>query len=215
MFCVSYGKEDPIILKDILNKYSMIEIRLDLMRISKMDLLKIINSQTKVILKDMIKLSDIEKIEMMTFGIENGAKFIDLDFRTHIDLVSKFKFLAKKNDCNLIISYHNEEETPDIDELEEIIESAEEFSPDYIKIACKVNFEEDNAKLLSLYSRKDLYKRIIPIGMGTLGRITRVASEFVGAPFTYVSWNKESMTAEGQFDHKSLKKIIDLIEDEY
>ena len=52
---------------------------------------------------------------------------------------------------------------------------------------------------------------LLEFGMGKLGKISRVAAPFLGAPFTYVYPKDRKRTAEGQFSEEKMKEIINLI----
>jgi len=60
-------------------------------------------------------------------------------------------------------------------------------------------------------TNKNKYQ-LIAFSMGELGKISRLASLFLGAPFIYTSYEKGKETADGQMDIVSLKKIIELLE---
>jgi 3-dehydroquinate dehydratase-1 len=93
-------------------------------------------------------------------------------------------------------------------ELEQVLNWCLESKPDIAKISCRVNSIEDNARLLSIYS---FNKNVISIGMGELGRITRIAATLLGAPFTYAAIDKSRRAAPGQIDAAALKNIINMI----
>jgi 3-dehydroquinate dehydratase-1 len=58
---------------------------------------------------------------------------------------------------------------------------------------------------MSLYNSD---KTIIALGMGNLGKITRIAAPFLGAPFTYAYPTGRKRTAEGQFSIDKLEDIM-------
>jgi 3-dehydroquinate dehydratase-1 len=73
------------------------------------------------------------------------------------------------------------------------------------KIATHVNVNRDNSKILSLYKAPG---RLVAIGMGDLGRISRIVAPFLGAEFTYASLNEDVATAPGQISYEKLNKFI-------
>ena len=81
---------------------------------------------------------------------------------------------------------------------------------DIAKIACKVNSHADSVRLLSLYDRSGTGE-IISIGMGNKGKITRIASVCLGAPFTYASYSEGMETAVGQLNYKEVKQILEIL----
>jgi len=54
---------------------------------------------------------------------------------------------------------------------------------------------------------------LVVIGMGQLGKITRIAGPLLGSLFTYASHDKGKETAEGQIDHMLLRKIFKDLKD--
>jgi 3-dehydroquinate dehydratase-1 len=124
------------------------------------------------------------------------------DFKTPL-----IKF-AKKQNCRVIISFHDFKKTPSKEELDAIVNSCFSQGADIAKIACMANSHRDSVRLLSLL---DSDKTVLPIGMGEKGRITRVAAPLMGSPFTFASLLKDDNTAPGQYCKESLKQIYYLL----
>ncbi len=108
---------------------------------------------------------------------------------------------AKKHDVLAMVSYHNFKDTPDISELENIISAATAKGADIIKIATQVNSQADIEKLAALLQGSD--KKLVVIGMGDMGSITRVTFPRYGSLLTFCQLNKQ--TAPGQM---SLEKMV-------
>ncbi len=112
---------------------------------------------------------------------------------------------AKSRNCQVIVSYHNRKKTPKKAELGQILNRCFESGADIAKIACKANSNADNARLLSLL---DSGKKIIVIGMGGKGKITRIVAPLLGSQFTFASVSRGKETAEGQMDAGKLEKLM-------
>jgi len=112
---------------------------------------------------------------------------------------------AKAKACKLILSYHNYEKTPERESLELNIIKAKACGADMVKIATMVNTPQDMARLLALYGH---HQNIIVIGMGEKAKISRPASLFLGAPFTYVSPDGVEATAPGQFSESEMRELL-------
>lgn len=112
---------------------------------------------------------------------------------------------AHKHQCDVIISYHNYERTPELDVLEDIVNQCYAQGADLAKIATHVNVNRDNSKILSLYKAPG---RLVAIGMGDLGRISRIVAPFLGAEFTYASLSDSESTAPGQINYEKLSQFI-------
>jgi 3-dehydroquinate dehydratase-1 len=154
------------------------------------------------------QVSNIQRERILSAAIESGATYVDIEIESNQPFKKRIKKICADNDCKLILSYHNYKCTPIRKELENIITTSIVEGADIAKIACLVQSAQDNAEILSLYKNPDLEGKIIAIGMGEKGKITRVAASFMGAPFTYAAINPEMETAPGQLDSKTLKEII-------
>jgi 3-dehydroquinate dehydratase-1 len=76
------------------------------------------------------------------------------------------------------------------------------------KIATRVQGRQDLLNLLSLY---EMPGRKVVLGMGTLGRITRVVGPYLGAEFTFASPGTSDETAPGQLSAEQLIAIYKVI----
>jgi len=83
-----------------------------------------------------------------------------------------------------------------------------ESGGDIAKIACKVNSERDNARLLGLL---DSGRDVIVIGMGEKGRITRIVAPLLGSPFTYAAPARGRETADGQPDRETMERYLRML----
>ena len=94
--------------------------------------------------------------------------------------------LSKKLGKQAIISYHNLKRTPNISELKKIFKAASKHGTP--KISTRINAFADILVLMELvnFSRG----RCIVVGMGTLGKITRILFPLMGCPWTYATLGK-------------------------
>jgi len=92
-----------------------------------------------------------------------------------------------------------------------LINEADIYQPDLIKIACMVKSEKDSELLLSLIQIND---RIIPVPMGESGQKGRLKAFINGAPIVYAYPDEEKPTAPGQLsflEYKDMDKILGII----
>ncbi|MEA2064808.1 MAG: shikimate dehydrogenase [Patescibacteria group bacterium] len=134
-------------------------------------------------------------------AIKSGAKYIDMDI-SEIDF-SVLNF-AKKQKCKVIISCHNFQNTPRVNELFKIVKKARKKGADIIKIITTAKKEKDNQTILSLYEYCNI--PLIAFAMGKIGQPTRMECLTHGALWTYCSVGKNK-TATGQISLKQAKKI--------
>jgi 3-dehydroquinate dehydratase I len=206
MICVSLAEKDPNVCLEILEKVDMAEIRIDLTESSDEDIMKIFSARKKLIATCRPgKYSTAERIHKLKLAIESGATFLDIEYEAESEFRNVMMEFAHIHQCDVILSYHNYEMTPELDELEKIMNKCFELGADMAKIATMVRVNRDNSKILSLYKAPG---RLVAIGMGELGKISRIVAPFLGAEFTYASLTDDNATAPGQISYNKLNKYI-------
>jgi 3-dehydroquinate dehydratase I len=206
MICVSLAEKDVVKCLEALEKVEMAEIRIDLSEFTDDEIHQVFSVRKKLIATCRPgKYSDIDRMQKLKTAIEAGATFVDLEYESRDDFKVPLMDYAHNNQCDVIISYHNHERTPELDELEQIMQRCFEQGADLAKIATMVNVNRDNSKILSLYKAPG---RLVAIGMGELGKISRIVAPFLGAEFTYASLTDENTTASGQISYTRLNKYI-------
>ena len=144
-------------------------------------------------------------LEYLTTAARLGADYIDIEIERGSEAAARLKSACDGTKCQLIISYHNFECTPSLDELRSVVAECCGRGADIVKIACKVNSYADNSALLSLYGDGD---GIVAFGMGELGKISRLASLGCGARFTYVASDFGAGTAPGQLTVSQMRRCM-------
>lgn len=150
---------------------------------------------------------EVQKSKLIK-AIQSGAEYVDIEIEAPKEQKEAIVAEAKKHNCKVIISYHNFNETPGLKELYQIADTCYNDGADVAKIATMVNHSEDNARLMSLYS---LDKPVVSLGMGELGKITRLVSTLLGAEFSFASQDDGASTAPGQITYSAMKELIDKI----
>lgn len=112
---------------------------------------------------------------------------------------------------NLVLSYHNFEETPA--NYLEIMSELTSLSPAVVKMAVMANTEQDVLDVMN-YTRgfKSLNTEQIfaTIAMGHLGKLTRISGVITGSCWTFASLNETS--APGQMSLSNTRKFLDILE---
>ncbi|OGU17569.1 MAG: hypothetical protein A2X61_15380 [Ignavibacteria bacterium GWB2_35_12] len=208
--CVSIFANDFDFCIEIVKKYEFVELRLDERKLSNTQISEIIKAGKSIITTCRRGyISDEERFDTLHAAVNLGTEYIDIEHDFEPAYKNKLVDSAKANECRIINSYHNFDVTPEYQELAQIAKSLENDC-DIIKIACKVNSRDDLINLLPLYKEFELGK-LISLGIGNLGKISRVAALILGAPFTYASSDKGIETSEGQLDYITLKQIYERI----
>ena len=148
------------------------------------------------LLKEIIKNHRCQMI-----GIEWDS---DCDVFAHRDLIN----LAHRYNKQVVISYHNFQETPDIDILKFTYYKMNQLNPDYVKIAVMPQDKEDVATLLeAVATRADtLDAKVIGISMSKVGLVSRTAQGVFGGTVSYGCLGEPQ--APGQIHVKTLKQQL-------
>jgi 3-dehydroquinate dehydratase-1 len=187
----------------------LIELRLDLIREDPSKLIPLIPESVKSIVTCRPgPYSETERFRMLKSGIKLGADYVDMEIETARSELDALLKAAKEAGTRVILSYHDFKRTADREDLESIMIACYEKGGDIAKIATRVNASEDIRNLMSLY---DLPGKKVILGMGDLGRITRVLGPYLGAEFTFASLGESDKTAPGQLSVKQLNELFKVI----
>ena len=215
MICVSIANVDYEECQTLLSEkeITIAEIRLDQLSFTPTEIHTIFAGHNDLIATYRPgKIDEEDRKQVLIKAVESGAAYVDLEMETDAEFKSAVIASCRRNNCKVIISYHNYEETPIRKELRKIVDDCFDMGADIAKVACQVKLESDSARIISLYDKADLAKgSLIAIGMGEKGKITRAAIPLLGAPFTYASLAAGMETAPGQLDKLMLEKIFKLI----
>jgi len=154
-------------------------------------------------------LDETVRLSWLKSAMKLGASMVDVEIEAGESYFEELRSHAGKNDVEMIVSYHRFDTTPGRDVLGEMFQRCFERGGDIAKIATQVNTRDDLLNLLSLYQ---LPGRKVILGMGPLGRITRVIAPYLGAEFTFASAGSGLETAPGQLDFKQLTEIYQVID---
>jgi 3-dehydroquinate dehydratase type I len=126
----------------------------------------------------------------------------------YVDVAADNPYIAgidKKQQKKLLLSYHDFKGTPSSIELMGRIERMQEFSPAIIKIATMVKKTKDIFTLTEVLKQKKDDQKLIIIGMGEAGKITRILFPLLGSYLTYASLGSE--TAPGMLTASQLRTV--------
>jgi 3-dehydroquinate dehydratase-1 len=206
MICVSLGEPTAEDCINALEGIQFAEIRLDKMDITPADIEKIFSSHPNLIATCRPAFLDREKrLEYLSTAVSSGAAYVDIELEADEEFKNSILKVAGEKGCRVIVSFHDFNRTPDKPELEQIVHSCFNAGSDIAKIACKVHTDKDNVRLLSLLEEE---RPLVVIGLGSRGRVTRLAAPLLGSPFTYASLSERKETAEGQLDRESIKTLL-------
>lgn len=210
----SSQKEAITLLEKALEKGELAEIRIDLIKDlnlseinNKFDKKRIIVTNRKKDEGGLFEGSESERISPLIDALKIGFGFIDIE-SSSIDslhnLISKRREYNSKT--NIIISYHNFEETPQ--DLKKILLQTENQGHDIVKIVAYAKDISDNLRIKGLVSsRSNQNKKIISFLMGEKGEISRILCNSWGSYTSYAPLRGVGKTAPGQIPIEDLNDV--------
>lgn len=210
MICVSVSSKAG--LKEAIEAGAgMLELRLDLIGEAPTELFPLIPGGIRTVVTCRPgAYSDGERLKLLQLGMKMGAAFVDVEIESSAADLQRIRSSAREHGTEMIISFHDFERTGDREDLESIMIACYEKGGDIAKIATRVNAPADIRNLLGLYN---LPGRKVILGMGQLGRITRLVGPYLGAEFTFASMGQHAETAPGQLSLKELNDIFKVIDE--
>ena len=133
------------------------------------------------------------------------ADLIDIEYYSEKNSADRVMSEAKKNNIKIILSSHDFEKTPSLDEMLERYKGMQERKADIIKLAVMPHSEQDVSNLLkAVLSTYEKYSdvKVVGISMGELGRRTRIEGYKYGSYMTFAIIDKAS--APGQVSVEEL-----------
>jgi 3-dehydroquinate dehydratase type I len=213
MICVSVGNIDAGECMERLSGLELAEVRLDTMDVDPVSVRAMFSLPLRLVATCRPgRYSDVQRLDLLSTAIKAGAAYVDVETDAATGFREEIRGLASRHSVQLIVSYHNYRETPGARRLQKMIRDAFSSGAHLVKIACMVNRPVENLRLLDLLGMKAHAGRLIVVGMGEAGRITRVASVFLGSPFTYACHDDDGPYAPGQMSVRRLRKAMELIE---
>jgi 3-dehydroquinate dehydratase I len=209
MICISLAGISFQECVKVIGKADFTEIRIDQLQLEENQLEALFAMKKNTIATCRPGLfSDEKRMDLLKLAVISGAGYIDIEFEAPESYRTELVNFAHEKKAIVIISYHNFQQTPERQELENIIVQSEKMGADKIKIATLANSTTDNARILSLY---ESHTNLIAFCMGKTGMITRLAAPLLGAEFTFASLSKKLATAPGQLTYEEFTDIFDYL----
>ncbi len=145
-------------------------------------------------------------VELFTTALLQKPFYADIDISV-IDFQQTYALLklCKKFKTKLMLSYHNYEFTPSLEELSEKVNFMFAKKADYVKIACMANTENDCETVSALYNK---FSNIIAFCLGDKGRKSRIKALKMGDGISYAAPNYGKATAQGQLTLTQMKQAL-------
>ena len=134
--------------------------------------------------------------------------YIDFEYFSYKDVFDQMLDFP-----NLVLSYHNFQETPE--NMMEILSELTSFSPKLVKVSVMAHNEQDVLDLMN-YTRgfKTLNpeQEYVTISMGKVGKISRLTADLTGSSWSYARVGDES--APGQIPLENMRRIRELLNED-
>lgn len=133
--------------------------------------------------------------------------YIDFEYYSYKDVFEEMLDFP-----NLVLSYHNFQETPE--NMMEILSVLTSLNPKLVKVAVMAHTEQDVLDLMN-YTRgfKTLNpeQEYVTISMGKVGKVSRITADVTGSSWSFASLDEAS--APGQISLANMKKIREILDE--
>ncbi len=147
-----------------------------------------------------------EQNSLLQLANDAGCAYVDVD----VGIAAQVHIENQR--CRLIISHHDFAKTPANDQLLSVIEVMQQRGADVLKIATQCQSQQDARRLLSLLLAKPADQAMIVLGMGAMGKITRLLAPLLGGYLTFTSLQQVD-EALGHIPYKKLQGFYESITD--
>jgi 3-dehydroquinate dehydratase-1 len=154
--------------------------------------------------------SEVERLDLLKKTLPY-SNYISVELRMEADLRDELVLAARDAGVNVVMTLHDFEKTPTVDEIVEKLQAMEDVGADIAKVAFICENIEDALDIMAAKIRSKLEIPVIALGMGEEGKITRASAPFIDCYLSFASVAEEEATAPGQYSLQELKAIYECI----
>jgi 3-dehydroquinate dehydratase I len=133
------------------------------------------------------------------------AAYVDIELRSARQFAAILEE-ARAKSIGTIVSFHDFNETPSRPRLDEIARNAQSLGADLLKIATRTDTLGQLTRLMDFFWRKHLEMKIAAMGVGRLGRISRIEFARHRSALNYGHLGKPQ--TEGQLSITQLRRVL-------
>lgn len=198
---------------------NVLELRLDLLNFSDLDEAKKtierikVNTNLPCIATNRLQSdggkwegSEDERIAFL-IDILPFVEAVDIELSVGADQRNKVIEAAKAAEVTVIVSAHDFNETPTVEEMKKILKSAHEAGGDIAKLAVMAKSKQDVLDVLQ--ATADMEKPVCTIAMGEVGKHSRIVAPCYGSRLTYGAIAQA--VAPGQIKIHELKSALEIL----
>jgi len=149
---------------------------------------------------------EAERLRLLLSAVNAGFDYIDAESES--DFLGKLVGESHKGGASVIVSSHNLDRMPSLQEILATSREAKGAGADLVKIVGMALSPSDNLPCLEYLAREP---GNVCFAMGALGVPSRVLSPLMGGAFTYASAGKGGGVAPGQPTLSSLREVYHLM----
>lgn len=147
-------------------------------------------------------------------AITGSADLIDLEMSMESEILLEALDYFKEKHLPILLSYHNFDNTPDVEEMVDHLNRGDQLGGQIVKIAVMPHTPKDVARLLTAcaIAYDTLHIPYLGIAMGDLGKISRIGASAFGSCLTFGAETGKA-SAPGQLEVASLRMALQLLDD--
>jgi 3-dehydroquinate dehydratase-1 len=153
--------------------------------------------------------TETERQKILVDAAKNGFEYVDVDLGApkQKELIHEIHEAG----ANVIVSFHDFQKTPELSELEKVLNKEISLGADVCKIITTAQTMKDNLTTLDFVSKASKKVKVVCFAMGDLGAHSRLVSPVFGAFFTFASLDEKRKTAKGQLTIKEMRLAYDAL----
>lgn len=150
------------------------------------------------------QLSSRERRELLLAFLPH-AGWVDIELRSASALAPVLR-AARTKGVRTIISFHDFSGTPDVSRLDQIAARAKSLGPDMVKIATRTDTPAELKRLLDFFERSRRTPKVVVMGIGRLGRESRLQLARRGCALNYAHLGIARVA--GQLSIRELRRAL-------
>lgn len=150
------------------------------------------------------QLSNQKRRELLLCFLPRAA-WVDIEVRSASAMAAVFQ-AARKNGVRIILSFHDFRETPGATRLDELARQAATLGADLFKVATRTDTPAQLERLLNFFDRSRRSQNVVAMGIGRLGRKSRLELARRGCPLNYAHLGVPSVA--GQLSIPELRRAL-------
>ena len=205
-YVVTIGKVEFNVAIRLLEKYSFVELRIDLVDWNLSEINSFIKKANRIIVAYRPEVSDLQRLDVLRQLPWESIDYVDIELDNDEKYVEQvLSFIKVESNVRVIWSVHDYVGNLNLKGVFQDFEK-HKIKNSILKIAVHCKSEEHAKELLQWYEDKD---DLVIIGMGEEGRKTRLEGLSRGAPFMYLAAEEIGPLAPGQFTKVKILRSSD------